>query len=138
MEKTTKVPDTEEITTFEDVFALALANTKHNYFKADSKEWHRTLHEVCNKYQKDIPELGVIFFRERPPLPPQTKAFYQLINTLSMSGLISLPNPDYAFIIMDQGQKTLASNLETKRLEKYKNQIEKISEIIDERLAANG
>ena len=29
----------EEFTTFEDVFALALANTDSNYFIADSKSW---------------------------------------------------------------------------------------------------
>lgn len=128
----------EEFTTFEDVFVLALANTSSNRFKADSNEWHRVFYEVCDKYREQIPQLEVIFFRERPPLPPQTRGFYQLINTLSMSGLISLPNPDYDFIVMDEDQKSRALNLETKRLEKYKDQIKKISEILDKRLAVKG
>lgn len=126
----------EEFTTFEDIFALALANTSSNRFIANSNDWHRVLFEVCDKYRKQIPQLEVIFFRKRPPLPPQSGEFYQLINTLSISGLISLPNPDYAYIVMDENQKKRAFDLEAKRLERYKEQIQNISEIFDKQLAA--
>jgi hypothetical protein len=128
----------EEFTTFEDIFALALANTKSSRFKADSNEWHRVLYEVCEKYQDKMPQLGVIFFRERPPLPPQSKEFYQLITTLSMSGLISLPNPNYEYIVMERTQKERARELEGKRLDKYKDYIRKITELLDDRLAVEG
>jgi len=40
----------EEFTTFEDIFALALANTEHHRFTADSDKWHKVLYEVCKKY----------------------------------------------------------------------------------------
>ena len=133
-----KIPtkkEEEEFTTFEDVFALALANTKGNRFLADSRTWHQVLYEVCEKYREQIPQLEAIFFKERPPLPPQTREYYQLINTLSISGLISLPNPDYAYIIMGEDQKKRTRDLEKRRLEKYQKQIQEISAIIEEHLA---
>ena len=140
MEKLEKVQDSvdEEFTTFEDIFALALANTEHFLFKADSDEWHQVLYEVCEEYRDKMPQLGVIFFEERPPLPPQSNEFYQLITTLSMSGLISLPNPNYEFIVMDKRQKKRAQELEGKRLDKYKDYIRKITELLDRRLAIKG
>jgi len=128
----------EEFTTFEDIFALALANTKSSRFKADSNAWHRVLFEVCEEYRDKMPQLGVIFFEERPPLPPQSNEFYELIATLSMSGLISLPNPNYEFIVMDETQKKHAQELEEKRLAKYRDYIGKITELLDERLAVKG
>lgn len=130
--------EAEELTTFEDVFALALANTKSSRFKADSDTWHKVLYEVCRDYRDKMPQLEVIFFEERPPLPPQSNEFYQLITTLSMSNLISLPNPNYDFIVMDDKQKQRAQELEEKRLEKYKDYIEKIAELLDARLAVEG
>ena len=140
MEKVKKVhgSEEEEFTTFEDIFALALANSKCSHFKADSNAWHQMLYEVCEEYRDKMPQLGVIFFRERPPLPPQSKEFYQLISTLSMSGLISLPNPNYEFIVMDRKQKKRVRELEGKRLDKYKDYIQKITELLDGRLAAQG
>lgn len=128
----------EEFTTFEDIFALALANTKSSRFKADSDAWHQVLYEVCKEYQDKMPQLGVIFFEERPPLPPQSNEFYQLITTLSMSGLISLPNPNYEVIVMEPKQKERARQLEGKRLNTYKDYIRKITELLDERLAVQG
>ncbi len=125
----------EEFTTFEDIFALALANSKHSHFKADSNEWHRVLYQVYQEYRDKVPQFGVIFFKERPPLPPQSKEFYQLIATLSMSGLITLPNPSYEFIVMEREQKERARKLEGKRLDKYKSYIREITKLLDQRLA---
>ncbi len=125
----------EEFTTFEDIFALALANSKHDHFKADSNEWHKVLYQVYKEYGEKMPQLGVIFFKERPPLPPQSREFYQLITTLSMSGLITLPNPSYEFIVMESKQKERARKLEGKRLGKYEDYIRGITKLLDERLA---
>lgn len=127
----------KEFTTFEDIFALALANTKHSHFKADSNEWHKVLYQVYEKYRDKMPQLGVIFFKKRPPLPPQSKEFYQLITTLSMSGLITLPNPSYEFIVMERAQKERARKLEKKRLGKYKDYIGNITELLDEQLGVH-
>lgn len=140
MEKLKKMQgsEEEEFTTFEDIFALALANTKSSRFKADSDAWHEVLYKVCKEYQNKMPQLQVIFFEERPPLPPQSNEFYQLITTLSMSGLISLPNPNYEFIVMDKKQKERAQALEGKRLNKYKDYIRKVTELLDKRLAVEG
>lgn len=140
MEKLEKMQgsEEEEFITFEDIFALALANSKSAHFKADSDEWHKVLYEVCEEYRDKMPQLEVIFFEERPPLPPQSKEFYQLITTLSMSELISLPNPNYEYIIMDHTQKERTRELEGKRLDKYKNYIRKITELLDDRLAVEG
>jgi hypothetical protein len=52
-----------------------------------------------------------------------------------MSGLISLPNPNYEFIVMDKKQKKRAQALEGERLGKYKDYIRKITELLDRRLA---
>ena len=128
----------EEFTTFEDVFALALANTGSSRFKANSDDWHKFMFEVWEKYKGKIPQLSVIFFENRSPLPPQTSEFYQLITTLSMSGLISLPNPNYEFIVMDEKQRQRTKKLETKRLTKYKDYIRNITELLNERLAVEG
>jgi len=112
----------EEFTTFEDIFALALANTTRSIrFTADSDAWHEVLYEVCEEYRDKMPELRVIFFDERPPLPPQSDEFYQLITTLSMCGLISLPNPNYELIVMSEEQKRRAQEMEGKRLAKGRN-----------------
>lgn len=140
MEKLEQVQSSEEeeFTTFEDIFALALANTDHFLFKADSDEWHRVMYEVCEEHRDKIPQLSVIFFEDRPPLPPQSNEFYQLITTLSMSGFISLPNPNYEFIVMGEKQKERAKKLEVKRLANYKDSIQKITELLDERLAVEG
>jgi len=140
MEKLEKVQDNEEeeFTTFEDIFALALANSEYSLFKADSDEWQRVLFQVYKGYWDKMPQLGVIFFKERQPLPPQSKEFYQLITTLSMSGLISLPNPNYEFIVMDDKQKKRVKQLEGTRLNKYKEYIRRITELLDERLAVEG
>ena len=128
----------EEFTTFEDVFALALANTNNSRFKANSDDWHRIMYEVCEKYRDKIPQLSVIFFDNRHPILPQSNEFYQLITTLSMSGLISLPNPNYEFIVMGPEQKKRAKKLEKKRLTKYKDYIQNITELLDKRLAVEG
>lgn len=140
MEKLEKVQDSqeEEFTTFEDIFALALANSEYSLFKADSNEWQKVLSQVYKEYRDKMPQLGVIFFEERPPLPPQSKEFYQLITTLSMSGLITLPNPSYEFIAMGRTQKERTRELEGKRLNKYKEYIRRITELLDERLAVEG
>lgn len=128
----------EEFTTFEDVFALALANTSHHRFKADSDAWHKVLYEICEKYSKNLPQLAPIFFEDRPPLPPQSNEFYQLITTLSMSGLISLPNPNYEYIVMEEPQKKRARELEEKRLASYKKYIRSISSLLEKQLAVEG
>lgn len=128
----------EEFITFEDIFALALANTESCRFKADSDEWHKVLYEVCQEYGDKMPELRAIFFKEWRPLLPQTKEFYQLITTLSISGLISLPNPNYEFIVMDDTQKERARKLEGERLQKYMGDILKITRLLDDRLAVKG
>ena len=140
MEKVKKMQgsEEEEFTTFEDIFALALANTEHHRFTADSDKWHKVLYEVCKKYRDKVPQLGVIFFEERPPIPPQSNEFYQLLTTLSMSGLVSLPNHNYEYIVMEQKQKEHAQELEGKRLEKYKDYIRKITKLLDDRLAVKG
>jgi hypothetical protein len=140
VEKSEKMQGSEEekFTTFEDIFALALANTKGLHFKADSDEWHKVLYEMCEKYRDKVPQLRVIFFEERPPLPPQSDEFYQLITTLSMSGLISLPNPNYELIVMNEEQKKRAREMEGKRLDKYEGYIQEISKLLDARLAVPG
>ena len=137
MAQTAKVGknDPEEYITFDDIFALALTNTKGNRFTSKSGKWHQALYDVCQEYRDKIPALGEIFFDSRPPLYLQTDQFYQLISTLSTSGLITLPNPDYKFIQMSKPQKKYAEELEQELLEKYKEHIAGIAEILQDQLA---
>jgi len=137
MAQTAKVGknDPEEYITFDDIFALALANTKGDRFTSDSKKWHQALYDVCQKYQDEIPALQEVFFENRSYLPPQTNEFYQLISILSTSGLLTLPNPTYGFIQMTRPQKKRAKALEENLLEEYKDQIADIAQMLQERLA---
>jgi hypothetical protein len=137
MAQTAKVGkgDPEEFITFDDIFALALKETKWTRFTSKSEKWHQAMYNVCQKYRDKIPALREIFFDRRPPLYLQTDQFYQLISTLSTSGLITLPNPDYKFIQMSKTQKKYAKELEQELLEKYKEHIAGIAEILQDQLA---
>jgi hypothetical protein len=123
-------------TTFDDIFALALAKTKSSRFVADSNKWQKVLYNVCQEYKDRIPELRTMFFDEsHPPLVPQSDEFYQLLSILSASKLISLPNPTFEHICMDKSQKRRATNLEEKLLKHYEEYIENIGQMLEKELA---
>ena len=129
--------DPHSYVTFDDVIALALAKTKSTIFVADSNKWQEVLYDIREKYKDRIPELKTMFFDEsRSPLPPQSDEFYQLINILSASKLISLPNPTFEHICMDKSQKRRVENLEEKLLEGYEQHISEIGQMLEEKLAA--
>ena len=122
--------------TFDDVIALALANTKSEKFTADSQAWQQALYKVRKAYQDKIPELKKMYFDEsRSDIPPQSEEFYQLINILSSSKLISLPNPAFEHILMDAPQKKRAKNLEEHLLQRYKDDIAGIAGMLEGELA---
>lgn len=124
--------------TFDDVFALALARTKSERFVAESHKWQEVLYEVWRKYKDRIPALKAMFFDEsRKPLPPQTDALYQLLNVLSASRLVSLPNPNFEYICMDSSQKRHARDLEEDLLDRYSDYIQEIGQVLEERLASH-
>ncbi len=78
----------------------------------------------------------MIYFDEsRSDIAPQSEEFYQLINILSSSKLISLPNPTYEHICMGKSQKRRAINLEEELLKHYEGYIEEIAEILEGKLA---
>jgi len=132
----TLLPDPSGYITFDDIFAIALAKTKSNKFVADSDKWQRVLYDVHQKYQDKIPELTSIFFNEsRTALSPQTDAFYELLNILSASKLISLPNPSYEYIVMDAEQKERVINLENYVLIRYKEHITEIADMLERALS---
>lgn len=128
--------DPRSYVTFDDIIALALANTVSEKFFADSNKWQEALYDICEKYKDRITELKTIFFDEsRSDIPPQSEEFYQLINILSASKLISLPNPAFEHICMDVPQKERAKKLEEKLLKHYENYIGEIANILEEKLA---
>ena len=135
---TKELRDPHSYITFDDIFALALAKTKSTKFVADTNTWQRVLYAVHEKYKEKIPELKMMFFDEsRSHLPPQSDEFYQLINILSASKLIGLPNPTYERILMEASQKERARNLEEKLLEHYEKYIEEIAKMLEERLGVD-
>lgn len=131
--------DPHSYVTFDDIFALALAKTKSPKFVADSNKWQEALYDIYEKYKDRIAELKTMYFdKSRSDMRPQSEAFYQLINILSASKLISLPNPTFEHICMDRGQKRRTRNLEEELLKPYEGYIEEIAEILEGKLAARG
>lgn len=121
--------------TFDDVIALALANTESEKFTADSQAWQQALYKVRKAYQDKIPELKMMYFDESRSDIPQSEEFYQLINILSSSKLISLPNPAFEHILMDAPQKERAKSLEEHLLQRYKDDIAGIAGMLEGELA---
>lgn len=132
---TANTSHTMDIITYDDVLALALAETSRTRFTSDSKKWHNALYTICNRYRDTIPALQDIFFIKRAPSYVQTNKFYELINILSSSGLITLPNPDYGYIQMNKSQKTRTKSLEENLLREYRTQISEIANILQTQLA---
>ena len=125
--------------TYDDVIVLALANTKSEKFTADSQSWQEVLYKIRKKYQDKIPELKMMYFDEsRSDIPPQSEEFYQLINILSASKLISLPNPTFEHILMDNPRKKRAKKLEEHLLQHYKDHIAGIAGMLEGELAVQG
>jgi hypothetical protein len=128
--------DPHSYVTFDDVIVLALANTNTDKFFADSNRWQHVLHAIREKYKDRIPELKAMFFDEsRSDIPPQSEEFYQLINILSASKLISLPNPSFEHIVMNPTQKECARNLEDHLLQSYHDCIADIASMLEGELA---
>jgi len=133
---TRELRDPHSYVTFDDVIVLALANTSTEKFLADSNRWQRVLHAIREKYKDRIPELKAMFFDEsRSDLSPQSEEFYQLINILSASKLISLPNPSFEHILMDSTQKERARKLEERLLQCYHDHIADIASMLEGELA---
>jgi hypothetical protein len=124
----------EELITFDDIFALALAEAGPTRFTGDSRKWHEAMYEICERYGDDVPALQEVFFAKRPPLKVQTDQYYQLISTLSTSGLITLPNPNFQYIQMTPAQKNRAKKLEDTLLAEFRPQIQEIAQIVRQRL----
>lgn len=122
-------------TTFEDIFALALARAAAKHFTADPLRWHKALHEISTQYRDRIPELQRIYFTLRPPLPPQSEQVDQLIKVLNRGREVSLPNPDLASIHMHSSRKKAIEARESQRLAKYAQYIPDISRLLSDSLA---
>lgn len=131
--------DPHSYVTFDDVIALALANSKSVKFFADSNKWQEALYDIRQKYKDNIVELKTMYFDEkRADISPQSEEFYQLINILSASKLISLPNPTFEYICMDSEQKRRTLDLEGALLKHYEEHIKGITKILEEKLAVKG
>lgn len=132
-----KIPtDPSAYITYDDVIALALAKTRLTEFTADSNTWQAALYDIRETFKSDIKELNLMFFdtSRGPLLPPQSQEFYELISVLAESELISLPNPHYKRICMDEPQKQKVKELEEQLLAPYNPYIDKIAKILEDRL----
>lgn len=132
-----KFRDPESYVTFDDIFALALAETEATRYTADPHKWQSALYSIWKKYKDNIPALKAMSFDESCyHVPPQSEEFYQLLSILSSSKLISLPNPDFEYILMDPDQKLRAKGLEEDLLQEYKEEIEDIGQMLASELKA--
>ncbi len=67
-------------------------------------------------------------------MPPQSEQVDQLIKLLPNSREVSLPNPDYPTINMNETNRELIKKREAKRLFPYKKELQEISQLLKERL----
>ncbi len=129
------VRQASEFTTYDDVFALALANSRLVRLSPDSNRWTAAFYEVWKELGDQIPELRKLAFDERPPLPPQCEEASQLIMTLAMSRYLSLPNPTFPHIAMTRAQKSRVKRERANLLEQYQHQMPAVVRILEKHLA---
>lgn len=122
-------------TTFEDIFALALARSNKQHFSASTEPWCKAMLEVRERYSTQIPELNDIYFTERPPLPPQSDQVYQVFTTLARAGEMSLPNPQLEEIVIKNSHKNRIRKAIGNSLTKYDPLIDEIVRILEEKVA---
>ena len=89
------------------------------------------MYDVCQRYREQIPELRRIYFTHREPLPPQSEQVDRLIKILTMSREITLPNPRYPTIDMNDEKKKSIKERDAKRLARYSPGIQAISRILE-------
>jgi len=131
-----KIEQVKAFTTFEDIFALALAGSHKEHFVATSGPWCEAMFEVARLYSSQIPELRDIHFSERPPLPPQSDQVYQVFTTLARAGEISLPNPQLEEIVVQDKHKNRIRKAIGDSLSKYDVFMPDIVQILERKLAA--
>lgn len=130
-----KIECVKAFTTFEDIFALALARSKKRHFSAGSGPWCKAMFEICRRYSSEVPELQDIYFSERPPLPPQSDQVYQIFTTLARAGEISLPNPQLEHIVVHNTHKTRIRRAIGDSLSRYDGIMGDIVRILEEKVA---
>lgn len=132
----TKIDQVKAFTTFEDIFALALARSNKQHFSASTEPWCKAMLEAKERYSTQIPELRDIYFMERPPLTPQSDQVYQVFTTLARAGEISLPNPQLEEIVIRKSHKNRIRKVIGSSLTKYDDAlIDGIVRILEEKVA---
>jgi len=120
--------------TYENALTYALALTEEDKFDSNPDKWHQVIYDICQKYRDQIPQLKWIYFTSRPPMPPQSEQVDQLIKLLANSREVSLPNPDYPTINMDETNRDLIKKREAGRLADYQEPLQAISQLLKEEL----
>ena len=120
--------------TYENVLTYALALTDEDRFDSNPDKWHKVIYYICRKYRGEIPELKWIYFTSRPPMPPQSEQVDQFLKLLANSRQVSLPNPDYPTINMDETKRNLIKKREAGRLPDYQEPLQAISQLLKEEL----
>ena len=59
-DRESKFERVKAFTTFEDIFALALARSKKQRFSASTEPWCQAMLEIKDRYSNQIPELNRI------------------------------------------------------------------------------
>ena len=122
----------KNFTTYVDVFALALARSSKTHFRADTNSWASVMYKVCQEHKTRLPLLREVSFSERPPLAHQSDQVYELIAVLAKAGELSLPNPQFEHIAIDEPRKERIRNAIGDRLAEYNDVIGEITKIIED------
>lgn len=120
--------------TYENALTYALALTEEDKFDSNLDKWHEVIYEICQQYKEKVPELKWIYFTFRPPMPPQSEQVDQLLKLLANSRQVSLPNPEFPTINMDEQKRALIKKREEGRLAKYRAELQGISQLLKDKL----
>ena len=120
--------------TYENALTYALALTEEDKFDSNPDKWHQVIYDICQKYRDQIPQLKWIYFTFREPMPPQSEQVDQLIKLLANSREVSLPNPSYPTINLDETKRNLIKKREEGRLAPYREELQAISQLLKDTL----
>jgi len=129
-----KYKEFRDFFTYENALTYALALTEEDCFDSNPDKWHQVIYDICQKYRDEIPELKWIYFTFRPPMPPQSEQVDQFLKLLANSRQVSLPNPDYPTINMDETKRNLIKKREAGRLADYQEPLQAISQLLKDKL----
>ena len=118
--------------TYVDLLGWALATTEQGKFAGEPAKWHGFVHSAKKLY----PELfQYVLFDLRDPARPFSDEAAHALHVLAQAGVLSVGNPSYRFLQMDDEQRLAALTNKVEELGKHKDTVERLAEMAKEQLA---